>query len=149
MEIYDGNLDIDNIMQNWIKQNQSLNFGAYASFVGVVRDEDGISGLSFDLHLPLLKSWFSLWQKRANEAGAIIKMAHSKGDVALHKSSFMAMVISPKRRIALEMLDDFVEDFKANAPIWKYDLIKNERIYAKNRSKPLLGAGILGGKHDI
>jgi molybdopterin synthase catalytic subunit len=45
--------------------------------------------------------------------------------------------------VALELIDDFVEDFKANAPIWKYDVRDGERIYAEDRSTPMEGAGIL------
>ena len=57
--------------------------------------------------------------EQAKEKGAIIKMAQSKGDVMLHKSSYIAAVFSPKRRVALELIDEFVEDFKASAPIRK------------------------------
>jgi len=71
-------------------------------------------------------------------------MAHSKGDVLNHKSSYIAAVCSPKRRVALELIDEFVEDFKANAPIWKYDIINGKREYALDRSTAISGAGILG-----
>jgi hypothetical protein len=37
-----------------------------------------------------------------------------------------------------------VEDFKSNAPIWKYDVINGERIYAYKRSQAIVGAGLLG-----
>ena len=70
-------------------------------------------------------------------------MAHSRGDVLLHESSYIAAIFSPKRRVALEMIESFVEDFKASAPIWKYDLIEGERIYAKDRSTAIAGNGIL------
>jgi len=70
-------------------------------------------------------------------------MAHSRGDVYLHQSSYISAVVSPKRRVALEMIDEFVEDFKASAPIWKYDLIDGKRIYAKDRSKALKQSGLL------
>jgi molybdopterin synthase catalytic subunit len=114
--------------------------------VGTVRSEDGIDGLSFDIYEPILKSWFERWQQKAKESGAVVKMAHSKGDVMLHESSYIAAIFSPKRRVALEMIDEFVEDFKASAPIWKYDLKDGKRIYAKDRSTPISGSGILGGK---
>ncbi|MCI6565069.1 MAG: molybdenum cofactor biosynthesis protein MoaE, partial [Campylobacter sp.] len=39
---------------------------------------------------------------------------------------------------------EFVEDFKASAPIWKYDLKEGKRLYARSRSKAIAGAGILG-----
>jgi molybdopterin synthase catalytic subunit len=71
-------------------------------------------------------------------------MAHSKGDVLNHQSSYIAAVLSPKRRVALEMIDEFVEDFKASAPIWKYDIIDGKRVYAEDRSTPLSNSGLLG-----
>lgn len=70
-------------------------------------------------------------------------MAHSIGDVLNHESSYIAAVCSPKRKVALELIDEFVEDFKAQAPIWKYDLINGQRVYAKDRSSAIKGSGIL------
>ena len=91
-----------------------------------------------------MKSWFDAWQERANAAGAILKMAHSTGYVPLHTSSYVAAVFSPKRKVALKMINDFVEDFKASAPIWKYDLKDGKRLYAADRSTPISGSGLLG-----
>jgi molybdopterin synthase catalytic subunit len=45
--------------------------------------------------------------------------------------------------VALELIDEFVEDFKKSAPIWKYDLINGKRVYALNRSTKIEGSGIL------
>jgi molybdopterin synthase catalytic subunit len=70
-------------------------------------------------------------------------MAHAIGDVPVHTSSYISAVFSPKRRVALELIDAFVEDFKANAPIWKYDVIKGKRVYAEDRSTPMSGSGLL------
>ncbi len=70
-------------------------------------------------------------------------MAHSRGDVLNHTSSYIAAVCSPKRRVAIELIDEFVEDFKASAPIWKYDIIKGKRVYALERSTAIFGAGLL------
>ena len=109
----------------------------------MVRDENNISGLSFDIYEPILNNWFNTWQQKAKELNAIVLMAHSKGDVLNHQSSYIAAVCSPKRRVALELIDEFVEDFKASAPIWKYDIINNEKKYALNRSTKINGAGLL------
>ena len=146
LELYDGALHVSEILARWYDEESKSNYGAYIPFVGTVRSEDGIDGLSFDIYEPILKSWFERWQQRAKESGAVVKMAHSKGDVMLHESSYIAAIFSPKRRVALEMIDEFVEDFKASAPIWKYDLKDGRRIYAKDRSTPISGSGILGGK---
>ena len=143
LELYDGSLPVEEITNSWYKDFRLSNYGAIITFVGVVRDENGIDGLSFDIYEPILKDWFNSWQQKAKEQNAIVLMAHSKGDVLNHTSSYIAGICSPKRRVALELIDEFVEDFKASAPIWKYDIIDGKRIYAKDRSTKLNGAGIL------
>ncbi|AXH15850.1 molybdenum cofactor biosynthesis protein MoaE [Malaciobacter mytili LMG 24559] len=143
LELFDGSLPVEEITNSWYNEFKNSNYGAIITFVGVVRDEGNIQGLSFDIYEPILKSWFEAWQKKANEKNAIVLMAHSRGDVLNHESSYIAAVCSPKRRVALEMIDEFVEDFKANAPIWKYDIINGNRVYAEDRSTPIFGAGIL------
>ncbi len=143
MELYNTPLDVEEITARWYRDSSSLNYGAFITFIGTIRSEDGIEALSFDIYEPILKSWFQKWQERAENRGAVVKMAHSIGDVPVGKSSYISAVISPKRRVALELIDEFVEDFKANAPIWKYDVIDGKRVYAKDRSTPMDGAGLL------
>jgi len=147
LNIYKGSLDVAKLLKDWYEEEHRSNYGAFIPFVGTVREEDGIDGLSFDIYDPILASWFKSWQDKAKEKGAIVKMAHSRGDVMIHESSYMACVFSPKRRIALELINEFVEDFKASAPIWKYDLKNGKRIYALNRSTAINGSGILGEKN--
>lgn len=144
LELYNGALDVNEILSRWYEKESQNNYGAYIPFVGTVRNEASISGLSFDIYEPILLDWFDRWQKRASEHNAKLKMAHSRGDVLLHQSSYIAAIFSPKRRVALEMIALFVEDFKASAPIWKYDLIDGKRIYAKERSTMMQGSGLLG-----
>lgn len=144
LELHDGALNVPEILTRWYAQESASNYGAYIPFVGTVRDEDGIEGLSFDVYEPILNSWFDAWVAKAEPLGAILKMAHSRGDVLVHESSYIAAVFSPKRRIALETIERFVEDFKASAPIWKYDLRGGERLYARERSTAIAGAGLLG-----
>ena len=143
LELYDGPLDVNAILASWYAKINSQNYGAFIPFVGIVRNEDGIDGLSFDIYEPILNSWFNAWQERAKEENAFLLMAHSRGDVPNHTSSYIAAVVSPKRKVALKMINDFVEDFKANAPIWKYDLIDGKRVYAIERSHVLGGSGLL------
>ncbi|MBD3795864.1 MAG: molybdenum cofactor biosynthesis protein MoaE [Epsilonproteobacteria bacterium] len=145
MKIYNGSLEVEAIFNQWYNEEKESNYGANVSFVGVVRAEDEIEALSFDIYEPILFEWFNQWQEKAKQLGAKIKMAHSLGDVKVHTSSFMCAIFSPKRRVALELIDVFVEDFKANAPIWKYDIIGGKRVYAQERSTPMSGAGIMKG----
>lgn len=146
LELYDGSLNVSAILKEWYESEAKSNYGAFISFVGTVRSEDDIDGLSFDIYEPILNKWFFDWQEKAKARGAIIKMAHSRGDVMLHESSYIAAVFSPKRRVALEFIDEYVEDFKASAPIWKYDIRGSKRIYAKERSTAIQGSGLLSDK---
>jgi len=143
VELYQGSLDTKEIFGRWLDEQASSNYGAYIPFVGTIRAEDGIEALSFDIYEPVLQAWFDRWQEKAQALGAVVKMAHALGDVPVHSSSYISAVFSPKRRVALELIDTFVEDFKANAPIWKYDVINGERMYAENRSTPMDGSGLL------
>lgn len=143
LKIYDGHLDARAIFDEWLKSYETQNFGAFVTFVGIVRAEGDIEALSFDIYEPLLVSWFEKRAKEGAQKGATILMAHSKGDVPVHTSSFVCAVLSPKRRAALETIDWFVEDFKANAPIWKYDVKGGQRVYAEDRSSALPFAGLL------
>lgn len=143
MEIYEGALDTKEIFCRWLDEEATSNYGAYIPFVGTIRGEDGIEALSFDIYEPVLQAWFDAWQEKAKALGAVVKMAHALGDVPVHSSSYVSAVFSPKRRVALELIDSFVEDFKANAPIWKYDVKKGQRIYAASRSTAMNGAGLL------
>lgn len=143
LELYQGSLPVEEITNRWYDQYKNSNYGVIITFIGVVRDEDNIEGLSFDIYEPILNNWFNSWQKKANEKNAIVLMAHSIGDVLNHESSYIAAVCSRKRRVALEMIDEFVEDFKKSAPIWKYDILKGKREYALDRSTQIEGSGIL------
>ena len=143
MELHNGSLEVKEIFSRWLDDEAESNYGAYIPFVGTIRAEDGIEALSFDIYEPVLQKWFNDWQKRAKALGAVVKMAHAIGDVPVHTSSYVSAVFSPKRRVALELIDEFVEDFKANAPIWKYDVKDGKRIYAEDRSTAMSGAGLL------
>ncbi len=144
LELHEGSLHVEEIIARWYTDIRYKNFGAFIPFIGIVRDEKGIDGLSFDIYEPILESWFEDWQSRAKKEGAMLLMAHSKGDVPNHTSSYISAVLSSQRKVGLRLINEFVEDFKASAPIWKYDLIEGKRVYAKSRSMPLSGAGILG-----
>lgn len=140
LEIYSGSLPTQTIYTSWEIFAREQNIGAMCVFTGIVRAENGIQGLSFDIYEPLLRKWFQECQEKYKVK---ILMAHSLGDVPCGESSFMCATLSSQRKDALYVYGDFIEDFKANAPIWKYDLINNNRIYAKDRSKPLKGSGLL------
>lgn len=160
LSLYHGALPTGELYTQWEAIAQSKNCGAVSIFSGIVRKEQSleshlessldsnlksndVEALSFDIYKPLLEKWFNSWQEKAHNMGAYVCMAHSIGDVPCGKSSFMCGIISSHRKVALSLYAELIEDFKANAPIWKYDVINHKRIYAKERSKALKGSGIL------
>lgn len=160
LSLYHGALPTGELYTQWEAIAQSKNCGAVSIFSGIVRKEQSleshlessldsnlksndVEALSFDIYKPLLEKWFNSWQEKAHNMGAYVCMAHSIGDVPCGKSSFMCGIISSHRKVALSLYAELIEDFKANAPIWKYDVINHKRIYAKERSKAIKGSGIL------
>ncbi|TBR78842.1 molybdenum cofactor biosynthesis protein MoaE [Campylobacter novaezeelandiae] len=138
-----GALNIPEIYAKWYEFSVRQNCGALLTFCGIVRDDNNIEALSFDIYEPLLKSWFNTWQEKFQNETIKFMFAHSIGDVKIGESSYLAGILSKQRKLGLKLINDFVEDFKANAPIWKYDVINKKRIYAKDRSSKLQGAGLL------
>ena len=67
LELFEGDLPVQEITNRWYDEFRNSNYGAIITFVGVVRDEDGIDGLSFDIYEPILNSWLNSWQQKANE----------------------------------------------------------------------------------
>ncbi|GHV59773.1 molybdenum cofactor biosynthesis protein MoaE [Campylobacterota bacterium] len=141
LEIYEGALPVEKLLAKWYGLCARRNLGAFVSFAGTVREENGISALSFDIYQPLLTQWFEAWKRRSDQT--VLFMAHATGNVLIGESSFVAAVGSSKRRAALETIDIFVEDFKTHAPIWKYDIINGERVFAADRAFELPASGIL------
>lgn len=134
-------LDMIKHYQNAYDISKAHSFGALSNFSGIVRDDEGATALSFDIYEPILKKWFEKWEIKAQKIECLVYFAHSVGDVIVGESSYFAATMSKHRRKSLELLDEFVEDFKKNAPIWKYDIINNQRKYAFQRSFELAGAG--------
>ncbi len=144
LEVFDGALNTAKLYSKWERLCQEKNAGALCVFTGIVRGEgQNFKGLSFDVHLPLLQTWFSAWEQRGYEVDVKLCMAHAKGDVEVGQSSYMVGLISAHRKEALNMYALFIEDFKHNAPIWKYELKEGQRIYAQDQSHPLKGSGLL------
>lgn len=143
IEIYKDSLNSSKIYESWYDKFKDQNCGALITFTGIVRQEGGISALSFDIYEPILRSWYQNWVDMASKNGAYVLFAHSLGDVKVHECSYVSGIVSKQRKLGLQLINEFVEDFKANAPIWKYDVINGERIYAKDRSHKLSNAGLL------
>lgn len=143
LQIYQNALLTQEIYTQWEEMAKKHNFGAFCLFCGIVREEGGNDGLSFEIYQPLFFRWFDRWKEIGQKENLIFCIAHSVGDVFNGQSSYMSAILSSNRKNALKFYESFIEDFKHNAPIWKYDLKGNQKIYAKDRSYPIKGSGIL------
>ena len=73
LELYNGALDVDLLITKWYNEEKKENYGAYIPFVGTVRSEDNINGLSFDIYEPILEKWFNAWQEKAKKKELYLK----------------------------------------------------------------------------
>lgn len=143
-ELYNGALSVTQIYKAWFERYKSENLGAMITFCGIVRDENGVEALHFEIYEKLLKAWFDKWCEKVAQDKVVLCFAHAKGEVKIHQSSYFVAVISKQRKLGLALINEFVEDFKANAPIWKFDVKNGVKTYAFERSSKLKHAGILG-----
>ena len=143
-ELHNGALNVTQIHKEWFERYKSENLGAMITFCGIVRDENGVEALYFEIYEKLLKSWFDKWCEKVAQDKVVLCFAHAKGEVKIHQSSYFVAVISKQRKLGLTLINEFVEDFKANAPIWKFDVKNGVKTYAFERSSKLKHAGILG-----
>ena len=143
-ELHNGALSVTQIHKAWLERYKSENLGAMITFCGIVRDENGVEALYFEIYEKLLKAWFDKWCEKVAQDKVVLCFAHAKGEVKIHQSSYFVAVISKQRKLGLRLINEFVEDFKANAPIWKFDVKNGVKTYAFERSSKLKHAGILG-----
>lgn len=143
-ELHNGALSVTQIYKAWFERYKSENLGAMITFCGIVRDENGVEALYFEIYEKLLKAWFDKWCEKVAQDKVVLCFAHAKGEVKIHQSSYFVAVISKQRKLGLRLINEFVEDFKANAPIWKFDVKNGVKTYAFERSSKLKHAGILG-----
>ena len=143
-ELHNGALSVTQIHKAWLEHYKSENLGAMITFCGIVRDENGVEALYFEIYEKLLKAWFDKWCEKVAQDKVVLCFAHAKGEVKIHQSSYFVAVISKQRKLGLRLINEFVEDFKANAPIWKFDVKNGVKTYAFERSSKLKHAGILG-----
>ena len=95
--------------------------GAVASFVGTVRRDDGVELLTLD-HYPGFTD-----KQIANLVDAVIDrhglitatVIHRFGPMQPGETILFAATASPRRRAALDALDELVEQLKSEAPFWK------------------------------
>ncbi|GHP26637.1 hypothetical protein VN0211_05760 [Helicobacter pylori] len=107
LKIIQGALDTSELLKAYQEEACAKNFGAFCVFVGIVREEGNIQGLSFDIYEALLKTWFEKWHHKAKDLGVVLKMAHSLGDVLIGQSSFLCVLMGKEQKKCLRTIPRF------------------------------------------
>jgi molybdopterin synthase catalytic subunit len=100
---------------------QSAGEGAIASFVGTVRGNGGVETLTLD-HYPgfteaRVAELVGLLVDRHKLTAATV--VHRFGPMRPGETILFAATSAPRRRSALDALDELIEQLKTHAPFWK------------------------------
>ena len=99
--------------------------GAQCSFFGTVRDFNlgqEVSGVSYDLYEPMVKSSFSEIAEEAKAkycTEAKIAIVHRYGRLGIREASVGIVVSTPHRDESFQICRYVIEELKVRAPIWK------------------------------
>ena len=108
--------------------------GAVATFVGLVRDENGgrrVLGLEYEAYEPLAVKAFARIDEEAGERWPSIALAihHRTGRIEIGEASVVIAVGSPHRAEAFSACRYAIERIKQIAPIWKHEHFEGGQIW--------------------
>lgn len=63
IEIYKGGLDTNALYKKWYDEIKDKNLGAFITFSGIIRDDDNVEALSFDIYEALCKIGLTIGKK--------------------------------------------------------------------------------------
>jgi molybdopterin synthase catalytic subunit len=98
--------------------------GAAASFVGIVRGEGRVEALALDHYPGFTEKQIAglvdrLIDRHRLSAATVV---HRFGTMKPGETIMFAATAAPRRRAALDALDELVELLKSDAPFWKKEL---------------------------
>lgn len=100
-------------------------FGAVASFVGVVRNNNegrAAEAVTYDVHEVLAVKALQelcLESLKMADGQARVYVAHTKGRLAVGEASVVIAVSTPHRKAAFDICEFMIDKLKERAPIWK------------------------------
>ena len=111
-------LDVSDELRAFLK---TAGEGAVASFVGIVRGADGVEALTLDHYAGFTEKQIAalvdeLVDRHRLTSAAVV---HRFGSMKPGESILFAATSAPRRRAALDALDELVERLKNEAPFWK------------------------------
>ena len=100
---------------------QAAGAGAIASFIGLVRSDDGaVSDLWLDHHPVLTEQVIGEIAGQAESRfGVSVHIAHRVGSVAAGEPIVFVAAAARHRRAAFDAVDYMIDRLKTDAPLWK------------------------------
>ncbi len=110
-------------LQGLIDQVSSPNFGAVATFVGLVRNHHAgrvVTGLEYSAYAEMAEARCALIVSECEAPGDVkVALAHRIGTLAIGDAAVMVVAASAHRDAAFVACRTVIERVKAEVPIWK------------------------------
>ena len=108
--------------------------GAVASFVGLVRDQNGgrrVTRLDYEAYEPLALRAFAQIEAEAAARwpSAVLGLHHRTGTVAIGEASIVIVAVSAHRGDAFAVCRYAIERVKQIAPIWKHEYFEGGDVW--------------------
>jgi len=121
-------------------------FGAIASFVGVVRNNNegrAAEAVTYDVHETLaVKALRELCAEalKMAEGQALVYVAHARGRLAVGEASVIIAVGTPHRKAAFALCQFMIDKLKEQAPIWKKEhYLEGDNAWLAGKSLEVAG----------
>ena len=131
-------LDLEKLLGAVIDQNspdaqRTSGFGAIASFVGIVRNENAgrrVVRLEYEGYEPLaLRAFAHISEETTQRWPVRLALHHRLGTLEIGEASVMIAVASPHRAEAFSACRYVIERVKQIAPIWKHEYFEGGDVW--------------------
>jgi molybdopterin synthase catalytic subunit len=115
---------------------ETLGGGAVASFVGLVRGDDGVEQLSLEHYPGMTEAALHRLAEEAVERWKLpgVTIIHRVGALAAGERIVLVAACAPHRRDALDACAFLIDRLKTDAPFWKSERRKGEDSWVEARA---------------
>ena len=135
IEIRDTTFDPETEMARF--RGAAVDCGAIASFVGIVRAEQGVTRLTLEHYSGVTEAVITRHVESAKARFDIdeVMIIHRVGDMAPREPIVLVAVSSMHRRAALMAVDFLMDYLKSEAPFWKKELRGTQEVWIEPREQ--------------
>ncbi len=110
--------------------------GALASFVGIVRGDNGVQSLTLEHYPRMTEREIARLVEEAKNRWPIgdVTVIHRVGKLAVGARIVLVLVTSPHRGAAFDACEFLIDQMKTNAPFWKEEEKNGRKDWVAARS---------------